>query len=230
MLNIRTSNERGHANHGWLNSFHTFSFADYHDPRHMGFRSLRVINEDWVAPGKGFGMHPHQNMEILTYVVSGAIAHKDSLGNSEILRPGEIQRMTAGSGIMHSEFNPSDTEPLHLLQIWIVPNRRSLTPSYEQKEIPKRAAGELVLIASPDGHGTVTINQDVRLYCSHFHANQTVVHPLVEGRAAWLQLIKGSVTVNGKSLQAGDAAAIEDEDMTITANSDSEFLLFDLGE
>ena len=232
MLNVRASTDRGHADHGWLNSFHTFSFASYHDPEHMGFRSLRVINEDWIAPGQGFGMHPHQNMEIITYVVKGAIAHKDSLGNEEILRPGEIQRMTAGSGIVHSEVNPSETEQLHLLQIWILPNRRNLTPSYEQKAIPSGSPGPLVLIGSPDGReGSVSINQDVNLYLGRLPANREVAQPLEAGRAAWLQLIKGAVTVNGNKIAAGDAVAVEDEDsVTIVAAEKSEFLLFDLGE
>lgn len=232
MLNIRASNERGHADHGWLNSFHTFSFASYHDPEHMGFRSLRVINEDWVAPGQGFGMHPHQNMEIITYVVKGAIAHKDSLGNEEILRPGEIQRMTAGSGIVHSEMNPSDTEQLHLLQIWILPNRRNLIPSYEQKVIPAGLPGQLVLIGSPDGRdGSVSINQDVRLFQGLLSAGGNIIHPLEMGRATWLQLVKGAVSVNGNKLTAGDAIAAEDESsVDITAHEESEFLIFDLGE
>ena len=230
MLNMRTSNERGHADHGWLNSFHTFSFASYHDPKHMGFRSLRVINEDWIAPGQGFGMHPHQNMEIITYVVKGAIAHKDSLGTSEVLRPGEIQRMSAGSGIMHSEFNPSDSEPLHLLQIWIMPERKNITPSYEQKPVRIGAQNELVLIASPTGaHESVSINQDLNLYAAKLEPGARAEHTIQPGRAAWVQLISGTIEVNGSVLTAGDAVAIEDETLArIAVTKKAELLLFDL--
>lgn len=230
MLHVRRSNERGHADHGWLNSYHTFSFADYHDPRFMGFRSLRVINEDWIAAGQGFGMHPHQNMEIITYVVKGALEHKDSLGSSEVIRPGEIQRMTAGSGIMHSEFNPSKTEATHLLQIWLFPDRRNLPPGYVQRPIPEGKDNELVLIASPDERdGSVKIHQDVRLYRAKLPREKTIAHAVESGRALWLQLISGKLVVGEQTLEAGDALAVEDEDrLSFTVSEDAELLLFDL--
>jgi redox-sensitive bicupin YhaK (pirin superfamily) len=228
-MNIRRAEERGQADHGWLRSQHTFSFADYHDPAHMGYRALRVINEDRVAPGQGFGAHPHKDMEIISYVLDGAIAHKDSMGHTETLRPGEIQRMTAGTGVVHSEFNPSKADPLHFLQIWIVPEKRGLTPGYEQKAIP-RERGKLALIGSPQGgDGAVTIHQDVRLYAGLLDAGQKVTQPLAAGRHAWVHVVRGEVEVNGQKLAAGDAAAIDDQpDVTLAGVRDGEVLVFDL--
>jgi redox-sensitive bicupin YhaK (pirin superfamily) len=230
MIQIRRSNERGHANHGWLDSYHSFSFADYYDPEHMGFRSLRVLNEDVIQPARGFGMHPHHNMEILTYVVSGTLEHRDSLGSGGKLRPGELQRMSAGKGIMHSEVNPSETEAVHLLQIWLLPDRQNIAPSYEQRPLPQAVNGSLCLIASSDGrNGTMRIQQDVDLYAAKLSAGTEAEHALKPGRYAWLQLVKGDADVNGESLSAGDAARIENEtSLHITARSDIEFLLFDL--
>jgi redox-sensitive bicupin YhaK (pirin superfamily) len=231
MIHVRKAADRGHADHGWLDTYHTFSFARYYDPRHMGFRGLRVMNEDRVAPGRGFGMHAHDNMEILTYVLSGALEHKDSLGNGEVLRPGEFQRMTAGTGIRHSEFNPSDSEPVHLYQIWIEPNRQGLTPSYEQKAFPADDAhGRLRLVASPEASdGSVKIHQDARVYLSQLDAGSQVTLDLLPGRHAWLQTLRGAVTLNGTSLDTSDGAAVTDEtSLQIAAISDAEILLFDL--
>src|SRR5262245_48898036 len=195
MITIRRSGERGHFDHGWLDTYHTFSFADYHDPRFMGFRSLRVINEDRVAPGRGFGQHPHRDMEILTYVLSGELEHRDSIGNQGVIRPGEVQYMAAGTGIEHSEFNPSKTEPVHLMQIWIVPDHKGVTPQYEQRPFPKLTqAGELTLLASPDGRrDSIKINQDAALYAATLRAGQTVRHDLATGRAAWIQVLRGAL-------------------------------------
>lgn len=231
MIKIRRSNERGHADYGWLDTFHTFSFNTYYDPRFMGFRSLRVINEDTIAPGEGFGTHGHNDMEIITYVTRGALAHKDSTGGEETLRPHEVQRMTAGTGIRHSEFNASDTDETHLLQIWILPEKNGLTPGYEQTFFaPEEKKNRLRLVASRGGSdGSVKINQDVSLYASLLDANQTVEHQLAENRHAWLQLVRGKIELNGETLNAGDGAAISDEKvLQITALEDSEFLLFDL--
>lgn len=231
MLHIRHANERGHADHGWLDTWHTFSFADYYDPAQMGFRSLRVINEDRVAPGQGFGMHGHRDMEIVTIVLSGALEHRDSLGNGEVLRPGELQRMSAGTGIRHSEFNPSATEAVHLYQVWLLPDEKGLTPSYEQKAF---AAAEqhnrLRLVASPDGRdGSLTIHQDAELYLGTLAEGTRVTRPQRAGRAAWLQVLRGAITLNGEALQASDGVAITDESMlTIEAVSAAEILLFDL--
>src|SRR5450432_3110461 len=209
-MDIRHAGERGGANHGWLNTKHTFSFADYYDPKFMGYRSLRVINEDKVAPDKGFGRHPHADMEILSYVLEGELGHKDSMGNGSIIRPGDVQRMTAGTGVAHSEFNPSETDPLHLLQIWILPERQGLTPGYEQKRFDdEQKSGRLCLVASQEGRdGSVTINQDAALYTSLLSAGQEVVHKLEGGRQAWLQVARGAVAVNGINLDQGDGAAI----------------------
>jgi redox-sensitive bicupin YhaK (pirin superfamily) len=231
MLTIRRGSERGHFDHGWLNTYHTFSFADYFDPTQMGFRSLRVINEDRVAPGDGFGMHGHRDMEIVTVVLSGALEHRDSLGNGEVLRPGEVQRMTAGTGIRHSEFNPSPAEPVHLYQIWLLPEGSGLTPSYEQKafaEWEKRDRWRLV--ASPDGReGSLTIRQDARLYLAALTGAQELHHELAPRRHAWLQVLRGDVTVNGAELAAGDGAAISEEaGVTVRATGEAEVLLFDL--
>ena len=228
---IRRSAERGHANHGWLDSYHTFSFADYYDPAHMGFRSLRVINQDKVAPGAGFPTHPHREMEIFSYVVSGAIAHKDSMGNGRELLPGQIQLMSAGSGVTHSEFNPSKTEPLHLLQIWILPNTRGLTPSYtEWHPSAESEAENKVLVISPDGReDSATIHQDADVYRVRLKAGETVSHDLAPGRGMWLQLIKGELAADETTLRPGDAASTEKPGLIhFTATGDSEALLFDL--
>lgn len=228
---IRRSAERGHANHGWLDTYHTFSFADYHDPEHMGFRSLRVINQDKVAPGAGFPTHPHRDMEIFSYVVSGAIAHRDSMGNGRELKPGQIQLMSAGSGVTHSEFNPSKTEPLHLLQIWILPETRGLTPSYTEWHPNADSESQpKALVISPDGRdGSATIHQDADVYRVRIKAGETVRHDLAPGRGLWLQLITGSLTSGETILQPGDAASTETAGLIeFTAKEDIEALLFDL--
>ena len=230
MMQLRKAADRGHANHGWLDSYHTFSFADYHDLRHMGFSVLRVINEDFVAPRQGFPTHPHRDMEIITYILEGALEHKDSLGTGSIIRPGEIQRMSAGTGIRHSEFNSSSNEAVHLLQIWILPNRQGVTPSYEQIRIePAKLANRLRLVASPDGHDdSVTIHQDARVYAARLNGTE-VTHSLAFGRHAWLQVARGELTLNGQALTAGDGAGIENESrLTLAANDTAELLLFDL--
>jgi len=231
MITVRSSEERGHANLGWLDTHYTFSFADYYDPEHMGFRSLRVINEDYVDAGQGFGMHPHRNMEIITYVLEGALEHKDSLGTIGVIRPGEVQRMTAGAGITHSEYNHSDTDRVHLLQIWILPEKNGLKPGYEQKTFDTGSLdGRLRLIAARDGHdGALTIHQDVELYAAKLPAKKSVGHDLKPGRHAWVQVARGAVTVNGTKLAAGDGAAVSDEPrLEIAATKDAEVLLFDL--
>jgi quercetin 2,3-dioxygenase len=231
MIEIRKSSDRGHFDHGWLDTYHTFSFAEYYDPRFTGFRQLRVINEDRVAPGMGFGTHPHRDMEIITYVLSGALEHKDSLGNGTTIRPGEVQRMTAGTGVTHSEFNPSTSEPVHLLQIWIKPEQKGLPPSYEQKLFPEdEKRGSLRLIASRDGRdGSVTIRQDVDLYATVLEPGEAVSHELADGRYAWIQVIEGRIDVNGHSLEPGDGASVsEEQTLQITATDRAELLLFDL--
>ena len=232
MITLRQSQERGHANHGWLDSYHTFSFANYYDPSHMGFRSLRVINEDRVQAGKGFGTHGHRDMEILTYVLEGALEHKDSIGNGAIVRPGEVQRMSAGTGIMHSEFNSSATEPVHLLQIWILPDRQGLEPSYEQKAFSvAERQGKLRLIAAKDGRdGAVTIHQDVDLYSAVLQPQDRVTYQLQPNRYAWLQVARGVVTLNEDNhLKAGDGVAISTAELLeISSDRDAEILLFDL--
>jgi redox-sensitive bicupin YhaK (pirin superfamily) len=231
MINIRRSEERGGGDYGWLNTRHTFSFDQYHDPRYMGFRSLRVINEDWVAPGGGFPMHPHRDMEIITYVLEGALEHRDSMGNGSVIRPGDGQRMSAGTGVRHSEANSSDNEPVHLLQIWIQPERRGFEPGYEQKSFPAdEKRGKLRQIAGPDGKDeSVTIHQDARLFVSLLAPGESVRHDLAAGRYAWLQVARGSVECNGKLLRPGDGAAVTEESkLTITGKDDSEILLFDL--
>jgi len=230
MIGVRKSAERGHANHGWLDSWHTFSFADYHDPNHMGFSVLRVINEDFIAPGQGFPTHPHRDMEIVTWILEGALEHKDSLGTGSVIRPGEAQRMSAGTGIRHSEFNHSKSETVHLLQIWILPDRQGVSPSYEQKSIaPAELTNRLRLVASPDGQdGSVTIHQDARLYATRLNAGE-VAHTLAPGRHAWLQVARGELTLNGQTLAAGDGAGIENESrLTLAASATAEVLLFDL--
>ncbi len=232
MITVRRSQERGGADHGWLNTRHTFSFDTYHDPRHMHFRALRVINEDVVEPGAGFPTHPHRDMEIITYVLEGALQHKDSLGNGSIIRPGDGQRMSAGTGIQHSEFNASKTEPVHLLQIWIMPEGKGIEPGYEQKafsEAEKR--GRLKLIAARGGqNGAVNVHQDVSLYVALLDNKQKVEHTLAPGRHAWLQVAKGSVDLNGTRLEQGDGAAVSDEQKLAIAGAKdgAEILLFDL--
>jgi len=231
MITIRPANERGGGDHGWLKTRHTFSFSDYWDPKWMGFRSLRVINEDWVAPNTGFPTHPHRDMEIITYVLEGKLEHKDSLGTGSVILPGDGQRMTAGSGIRHSEFNPSATAPVHLLQIWIQPEKAALPPSYEQKSFPEaEKSGKLRLIASRDaGDGSVKINQDAKLYVSLLKPGEEVKRDIADGRHGWLQVARGAVELNGKKLNAGDGAAIsEEKSLTIRGSEDAEVLLFDL--
>jgi quercetin 2,3-dioxygenase len=231
MINIRRSNERGGGDYGWLNTRHTFSFDQYHDPRFMGFRSLRVINEDQVAPSEGFPTHPHRDMEIITYILEGALEHKDSLGTGSVIRPGDGQRMSAGRGIRHSETNPSATDAAHLLQIWIMPDRSGHEPSYEQKAFPdEEKRGKLRLIAGPDGKdGSVTIHQDARLYVTLLSLGQEATHELAKGRHAWLQVAKGAVELNGKPLKQGDGAAVSDEQkLAIKGVENAEVLLFDL--
>jgi redox-sensitive bicupin YhaK (pirin superfamily) len=241
MIRVRRSGERGVTEIGWLDSRHTFSFGDYRDPGHVHFRSLRVINEDRVAPRSGFPTHPHADMEIVTYVVSGALQHRDSMGNGSAITPGEVQRMTAGTGIAHSEMNSSRTDPVHLLQIWILPERRGLTPGYEQKRFPdEERRGRLRLVAARDGRdGAVTIHQDASLFAATLPAGARVEHPLAKGRGAWLQLIRGEldlttdgapgVVTRATRLSAGDGAAIEDvSHLSIQASSEAELLLFDL--
>ena len=231
MIHVRKATDRGHANHGWLDTYHTISFSSYQDPKHMRFRALRVMNEDRVAPGQGFGTHPHNDMEIVTYVLEGALEHKDSMGNGEVLRPGEFQRMTAGTGITHSEFNPSQSEPVHLYQIWLYPEAKGLTPSYEQKRFDDASLhNRLKLVASRDAaDGSLTIHQDARIYLSKLDAGQGVEHPLAEGRHAWLQVLRGNVRLNGETLNTSDGAAVSDEaGLQIVAVETAEVMLFDL--
>jgi len=231
MMHIRKAKDRGHADHGWLDTYHTFSFADYYDPAEMGFRALRVINEDRVQAGQGFGTHGHRDMEIVTYVLEGALTHKDSMGNGEVLRPGEFQRMSAGTGIRHSEFNPSATEPVHLYQIWLLPQRTGITPSYEQKFFAAdEKHGKLRLVASPDGaDGSLTIHQDARIYLSTLGAGASVRHELATGRHAWLQVLRGRVSVNGTTLETSDGLAVSEEPaLAIGGTEAAEVMLFDL--
>ena len=231
MIQVRKAAERGHFVHGWLDTYHTFSFGDYYDPAHMGFRSLRVINDDRVQPGQGFGMHGHRDMEIVTYVLDGALAHKDNMGNGSILRAGELQRMTAGTGVRHSEFNPSDTDWVHLYQIWLLPQRKGLEPSYDQLAVgEEEKRGRFRLVASPDGSaGSLTIHQDARLYLASLSPGEGVAHEIDRGRAAWLQVLRGSVNVLGNDLAAGDGLAVTDEKaVSVQATVPSEVLLFDL--
>lgn len=232
MINIRRSTERGGGNYGWLNTKYTFSFNTYYDPNFMGFRNLRVINEDYVAANQGFGTHGHSDMEIITYVMSGALAHKDSTGGEEVLRPHEVQRMTAGTGIQHSEFNPSETEKVHLYQIWILPEKKGLEPGYEQTYFaPQTKTGRLKLVASRSGDdGSVRINQDVRLYSSILANGEKVAHSVAENRHAWIQIVKGQVDLNGEILNQSDGAAISDERLLEIKSlaDETEFLLFDL--
>ena len=231
MITIRSAQDRGAVNLGWLDTHHTFSFGEYYDPSHMGFASLRVINEDKVIPSQGFPTHAHRDMEIITYVLEGALEHKDSLGTGSIIRPGEVQRMSAGTGIRHSEYNASKTDPVHLLQIWILPERSGIEPSYEQKNFDiAQAQGQLKLVGSQDGReGSVTIHQDVNLYAATLQAGEAVAHTLTPERAGWLQVARGAITLNGQALTAGDGAAIAQEpDLTIEGTQDAEILLFDM--
>jgi redox-sensitive bicupin YhaK (pirin superfamily) len=231
MFRIRRATQRGHFNHGWLDTHHTFSFGDYFDPTQMGFRSLRVINDDRVQPGAGFGMHGHRDMEIVTYVLEGTLEHKDSMGHSEQIRAGELQRMTAGTGVRHSEFNPSDTQWVHLYQIWLLPRRKGLEPSYEQLAVAEEDKRDRFrLVASPDGAAnSLTIQQDARLYLAALAPGQTVTHAIERGRAAWLQVLRGRVNVHGNDLSAGDGVAVTDEDnVAVQAVDSAEVLLFDL--
>ena len=230
MITIRKAEDRGHANHSWLNTYHTFSFANYYNPKQMGFRSLRVINEDSVSPGAGFGTHGHRDMEIITYVLKGALEHQDSLGTGSIIKPGEVQRMSAGVGITHSEFNHSQTEPVHFLQIWLLPEIKGLPASYEQRAFEHaKNPGELHLVAAKDGReGAVTVHQDVDLYAAVMEPNQQVIHTLQPQRHAWVQVARGEIILNGLPLTQGDGATISEENIVIKATKDSEFLLFDL--
>lgn len=233
MITIRKSHDRGHFDFGWLDTRHTFSFGEYHDPKHMGFRALRVINEDVVRGGGGFGTHPHRDMEIVTYVLSGALAHKDSMGNGSTIRPDDVQRMSAGTGVTHSEHNASSTEPVHLLQIWLSPARTGTAPGYEQRAFPAaEKRGRLRLVGAPHGRdGAVTIQQDVMLYASVLAPAERVSHEIAPARHAWVQVLRGSVTVNGEPLMAGDGAALSDEShASIAAGTEltNEVLVFDL--
>ncbi len=231
MIELRKSDERGHANHGWLDSYHSFSFADYHDPLHMGYGSLRVINEDVVQPGKGFGTHAHSDMEIITYILQGALEHKDSMGNGSVIQPGDVQRMSAGTGVRHSEFNASAKELVHLLQIWILPAVNGIAPGYEEKHFDSASKrGQLRLVASSDGRdGSVTIHQDAAVYAALLDGAEQVTHALAPGRKAYVHVARGSVDVNGETLDAGDAAKISGETaVTLNYGKGAEILLFDL--
>jgi redox-sensitive bicupin YhaK (pirin superfamily) len=231
MIELRKSAERGLADHGWLRSFHTFSFADYHDPRHMGYGALRVINEDRVHPGMGFGTHGHRDMEIISYVLEGALEHKDSMGNGSVIRPGDVQRMSAGTGVRHSEFNASRADLVHFLQIWIEPGVRGIPPSYEEKHFDAASKrGRLRLVASPDGRdGSVTIHQDAYLYAALVDGAERVAHGIAPGRRAFVQVARGAVTVNGQLLESGDALKASDvAELVIEHGRDAEVLLFDL--
>jgi redox-sensitive bicupin YhaK (pirin superfamily) len=230
MMTIRKSEERGHVNHGWLDSHFTFSFAEYHDPRHMGFRSLRVINDDRIAPGGGFGMHPHRDMEIISYVLDGALEHQDSMGNGSVIKPGDFQYMSAGTGVRHSEFNPSEKEETHLLQIWIVPDERGVKPRYGERALAKAPTGKLHLVASKSGRdGSIAIQQDADLHLARLNPKDSVEHALKAGRHAWVHVATGEVDVNGQTLKAGDAAALSEEArVKLAAKQPSQVLLFDL--
>ncbi len=233
MITIRRAEERGHADHGWLDTRHTFSFADYQDPAYMGFGDLRVINEDRVQPGEGFGTHGHRDMEIVSYVLEGELAHQDSMGNGSTIRPGEVQRMSAGTGVRHSEKNPSRERPVHFLQIWILPSEQGLAPGYEQRAFPtEERRGKLRLVASPDGRdGSVTVHQDARLFIGLLADGERVRHEIVKGRRGWVQVARGEVTLNGARLGAGDGAAVEDEaalEIEGKGTDLAEVLVFDL--
>ena len=231
MIVVRRAQDRGHANHGWLDSHHTFSFADYYDPREMGYGALRVINEDRVAPGKGFGTHPHRDMEIISYVLEGALAHKDSMGTGSVIRPGDVQRMSAGTGVLHSEFNPSPQDQVHFLQIWIEPNEHGIAPSYEQKSFSSdQKQGRLRLIASPDAAGgSVKIHQDARVYAAVLDDDDVASYALAPGRKAYVHVARGAVQLNGNPLSAGDGAKVSGEqELRLSDGKAAEVLLFDL--
>ncbi len=230
MMTIRRANERGHAEHGWLDTYHTFSFADYYDERWMGFRSLRVINDDLIMPGRGFGMHPHRDMEIITYVLSGALEHKDSLGNGRVIRAGEVQYMAAGVGVRHSEFNPSQEEPVHLLQIWILPDRQAVAPRYAERSMVEAPTGAAALVTSKTGRdGSIVIHQDADLWLAKLNAGDRVAQPLASGRHAWVHVAQGDVEFNGTVLHGGDAAALSEPGLlTLQATTPAQVLLFDL--
>ena len=230
MMNLRKANERGHANHGWLDTYHTFSFADYHDPRWMGFGSLRVINDDLVMPGEGFGLHPHRDMEIITYILSGSLEHKDSMNNGRIIRAGDVQYMAAGTGVRHSEFNPSKDEAVHLLQIWIQPDRRGVTPRYAEKSLAAAPTGQLHLVTSKAGRdGSIAIHQDADLWLARLEPGQKVEHRLAAGRQAWGHVAEGEVTLNGQVLGGGDAASLTAGDpLELVGRKAAQVLLFDL--
>ena len=230
MITLRPAAERGHADHGWLQSAHTFSFADYHDARHMGFRSLRVINDDIIAGGGGFGMHPHRDMEILTYVLRGALRHRDSMGNTAVMRTGDAQQMSAGTGVRHSEFNDSPTESLRLIQIWIQPERSGVKPSYAEKSFASAVPGQLHLVASFGGRdGSLPLHQDCDVWLAKFAGGETVHHKVKVQSHAWLQVAEGEVTLNGTPLHEGDSAAVSDETvLTLTAHGPAQVLVFDL--
>jgi redox-sensitive bicupin YhaK (pirin superfamily) len=230
MLNLRKAGERGHANHGWLDTYHTFSFADYYDPQWMGFRSLRVINDDLVLPRKGFGMHPHRDMEIITYILSGALEHQDTMGNGRVIRAGEAQYMAAGSGVLHSESNPSSEEAVHLLQIWIQPDRNGVTPRYAEKSLAAAAPGQFHLVTSKTGRdGSIAIHQDADLWLARLGVGAKVAHSLAPGRHAWVHVAEGEVTLNGQTLAGGDGAAVSEEaKLEISAAIPAQVLLFDL--
>ena len=231
MMTLRPAAERGHADHGWLDSHHTFSFADYYDPRHMGFRTLRVINDDRVAPGKGFGTHPHRDMEIISYVLEGSLQHRDSMGNGSVIVPGDVQRMSAGTGVTHSEFNGSKAELVHFLQIWILPERAGIVPGYEQKRFEAaEKRGRFRLVASREGRdGSVSLHQDVALYAGLFDAGEGATLPIAAGRCAWVHVARGRARVNGRELGEGDGAALRDEAAVVVEGvADAEVLVFDL--
>jgi redox-sensitive bicupin YhaK (pirin superfamily) len=231
MMKIRKSQDRGHANHGWLDTRFTFSFADYYDPDHMGFADLRVINDDIIAPGKGFGTHPHKDMEIVTYVLDGALEHRDSMGNGSVIKPGDVQRMSAGTGVSHSEFNHSQESPVHLLQIWILPNRSGHQPGYEQKHFPgEEKRGRLRLIASENGDSdSVSLNQDVRVFAGLLDGDEEVNYQLEDGRVAWIHVAQGEIEVNGEFLSAGDGASLDaGSSLHLGKGQKSEILLFDM--
>jgi redox-sensitive bicupin YhaK (pirin superfamily) len=230
MITLRKANERGHAEHGWLDTYHTFSFADYYDPEWMGFRSLRVINDDLVMPHAGFGMHPHRDMEIITYILSGQLAHKDSMGNGRVIKPGEFQYMSAGTGVLHSEQNPSGSEAVHLLQIWIQPDAKGVKPHYAEKSMKDAATGQWHLITSKTGRDdSMAIHQDANLYLGRLDADQGLTHSLLPQRHAWLHVAEGEVNLNGQTLQSGDAVAISSErELKVGATKPSQVLLFDL--
>jgi redox-sensitive bicupin YhaK (pirin superfamily) len=230
MMKVRRANERGHAEHGWLDSYHTFSFANYYDPEWMGFRSLRVINDDLVMPGMGFGKHPHRDMEIISYVLSGSLAHKDSMGNGRVLRAGDLQYMAAGTGVEHSEFNPAKDEAVHFLQIWIQPDRTGVAPRYADKSFQDAPAGKLHLVVSKTGRdGSLAIHQDADLWLAKLEAGNQVTHDLAQGRQAWVHIAEGEVSLNGKALRGGDAAALtEPARLELTAATPAQVLVFDL--